>query len=93
MTSESSEENWIACNFSFQCPQRWDRLAATADTHVRHCSECSRDMHLVSTEEQFKSHAAEGHCVAVQRPKSQKLAVGESGTVVGQPRIPFGTKP
>ena len=53
--------------FVFQCPQLWTGLLATADWRVRHCQVCERDVHLCTTVEELQTHAAAGHCVAVDR--------------------------
>jgi len=61
-----NEEARISCDFSFQCPKRWERLSPTDHDGIRHCSECDRDVHLALTEEVFRQYASEGLCVAVR---------------------------
>ena len=60
-----NEKARISCRFRFKCPQVWDRLQPTDVEGVRHCPECRRDVHLASTEEDFRRHSNEGHCIAV----------------------------
>ncbi len=61
-----NEEVRISCDFSFQCPKRWERLSPTDHDGIRHCPECNRDVYLALTEEVFRQHASEGLCVAVR---------------------------
>lgn len=61
-----NDEARIACQFAFRCPQTWDRLAATDDPGIRHCSECNGDVHLALTQVDFRRYGEEGHCVAVR---------------------------
>jgi hypothetical protein len=58
-------EAHIACAFSFQCPQVWDRLQCTGDPLVRHCLICDKAVHLAITEEDFEKYRGKGICVAV----------------------------
>lgn len=60
-----NEEARIGCRFHFKCPQLWSRLQPTPAESVRHCPECDRDVYLALTEEDFRIHSDEGHCIAV----------------------------
>ena len=83
-----NDEVLISCEFSFKCPRSWDRLAATERDDIRYCSACERDVHLALTQEDFRRHAEEGHCLAVRvvRPESSKEA--EPTYIVGSLPLP-----
>ena len=85
-------EAHIACAFSFQCPQRWDRLTPTNQPTVRHCTTCDRDVQLALTEADFRRYQEQGACVAVPvipsdttRPAIMSYLVG------GTDPLPYGT--
>lgn len=52
--------------FKFLCGFGFDELDATKDPWIRHCAECARDVHLVTSPEQLTEAVAAGKCVAVQ---------------------------
>ena len=92
----SDEEAKITCEFRFKCPKVWHLLQPTQQEGIRHCPECDREVHLAPTEEEFRWHAAQGHCVAV--PVVGSMRPGECGQSqdirelwVGMPasRIPY----
>ena len=58
-------ETRIACTFSFQCPQTWDRLTPTPNPAIRHCTTCARNVQLALTETDFRHYQEQGACVAV----------------------------
>jgi hypothetical protein len=72
MSSENAQDPcWneaarIRCQFTFKCPQIWDRLTLTGKEGIRHCSACDRDVYLVVSEEDLQRHAEARHCVAVK---------------------------
>lgn len=80
-----NDEARIACQFSFRCPQTWERLALTKNPSIRDCSECERDVHLALTEEDFRRHGQEGHCVAVRVLTSAGWFVHGIGNVAVRP--------
>jgi hypothetical protein len=85
-------ETRIACAFSFQCPQTWDRLAPTNEATVRHCTTCDRDVQLALTEEDFRHYQEQGGCVAVPVILSDKTGPStESYIVGGTDPLPYGT--
>jgi hypothetical protein len=51
--------------FTFSCPRRWEALHPTADTSIRFCDACQRQVYYCSTLKQARSHAAAGDCVAI----------------------------
>ncbi len=77
----------ISCEFVFKCPRTWERLAPTEQANIRHCSECNRDVHLVLSEEDFRRHGKEGHCMAV---KVLVKGEDEPGLSVGMIDAPYG---
>ena len=74
----------IECTFRFKCPKVWHLLTPTAVDTVRHCGVCERDVFLVRSDDELRTHAAAGHCVAVpvlnatRRPEEpESLTLGE----------------
>jgi uncharacterized protein (TIGR02996 family) len=51
--------------FKFTCDMRWDEMTPTQDDSVRRCAQCDTDVHYCDTLTVARSHAAQGHCVAV----------------------------
>jgi uncharacterized protein (TIGR02996 family) len=51
--------------FEYRCPQRWDTLAPTEDSTVRHCPECREDVHYCETMGEALHLAEAGKCVAI----------------------------
>ena len=85
-----NEEAKIRCEFRFKCPKVWHLLQPTQQEDVRHCPECDRDVHLALTEEDFRRHADEGHCVAVRVlqanvPEEDRIEV----LMVGNAKAPY----
>jgi len=83
----------VKCEFKFKCPKVWDLLEPTQVDGVRHCPACDRDVHLAMTEEDLRTHASQGHCVAVPLQASSETAVGTVATqlVVGMADTPYGS--
>lgn len=68
--------------FRFECPKIWQNLDDTAQTGVKFCKTCERDVFLCSTDEETMRHAEQGHCVARARPHFSTLpmmVIGEIG--------------
>ena len=82
-----NSEEIISCEFVSQCPRTWEQFASTDHPNIRHCSSCDREVHLVTTEEDFRRHAGGGHCVAVRVLKGRE---DHAGSYVGQIRTPYG---
>lgn len=93
MTDENSEavawneEARISCAFAFKCPKTWNRLTPTANSGIRYCSECNREVHLALTEEDFRRHAEGKRCVAV---KVLTPDTAEPAYLVGSLATPYG---
>jgi type II secretion system (T2SS) protein E len=68
-----NEELQQRYRFKFQCPLRFDDLAATPSLSRRTCESCQRSVHLVETPEELAERAAAGDCVAIPR---DSLAAG-----------------
>lgn len=67
MNSEStSDKATIAnCHFKLQCDQPWEGMALTADSTVRHCLQCDKDVFHCTSLEEVAKHASLGHCIAI----------------------------
>jgi hypothetical protein len=59
------------------CPQRWDKLAATAHADVRHCDACRRDVHYCTTVERAHERVRQGHCVVVDVREASRYRRGD----------------
>jgi hypothetical protein len=83
----------VKCEFKFKCPKAWNLLQPTHVDGIRHCPACDRDVHLAVTEEDFRTHAIQGHCVAVPLQASAETAVGTDASqfVVGLAGTPYGS--
>lgn len=62
MTHEVRVRN---CQFAFKCPKKWDELTRTSFDRVRHCSNCSRDVFLCTTDAELAESIKLDRCVAV----------------------------
>ena len=64
------------CRFAFECTQRWGDLAKVyGHPGVRYCATCETPVHYCTTVEAFNQHAAQGHCVALGRPKAPRKRI------------------
>jgi hypothetical protein len=68
--------------FRFVCPMTWDSLALTEKDDVRHCDQCSRDVHFCVSDEETIAHAKAGHCIAREVPYNSELPA----VYVGMPK-------
>ena len=62
------------------CSQIWGILEKTNDLNVRHCLECSKDVHKVKNIEELEKLTSKGNCVAFFDDKKEIL--------VGKPEYP-----
>ncbi len=53
------------CEFKFKCPLLWENLTETEDGKIRFCGECKRKVYFCENDEELKSRAEAGECVAV----------------------------
>ncbi len=65
------------CEFSYQCPRAWERLATTDVEGERFCEACQRTVHLCEDDSTLNSHVAAGHCVAVEDKSRGEMLVGQ----------------
>jgi hypothetical protein len=52
------------CPLDYYCAKTWDELDRTENPNVAFCKECSSDVYMCDTVEEFDVKAAEGVCVA-----------------------------
>jgi len=71
----------LSCEFTFQCPRRWEHFALTDRIDVRHCAQCDRDVHLVISEQEYRRHAEAGHCVAAMSATRDGEVLGYVGQI------------
>jgi type IV pilus assembly protein PilB len=50
--------------FQFKCPNQWDALQETAESGVRLCGECHKQVYLCQSTQEAAEHARAGHCIA-----------------------------
>jgi uncharacterized protein (TIGR02996 family) len=51
--------------FEFRCPKRWDKLRRTADSTVRLCTACRKEVFYCDSILEARRHAEQGRCVAL----------------------------
>jgi uncharacterized protein (TIGR02996 family) len=51
--------------FEFRCPKRWDKLRRTADSTVRFCTACRKEVFYCDSILEAREHAERGQCVAL----------------------------
>lgn len=73
MSKESEKRTIIAssdlfsverCPLDYSCAKTWDELNKTDNPNVAFCTECSSEVYLCNTVEEFDVKALEGGCVA-----------------------------
>lgn len=52
------------CPLDYYCAKTWDELDKTEKPNVAFCKECSSEVYLCQTVEEFDIKAKEGECVA-----------------------------
>jgi len=82
-----NDEAKILCEFEVRCHKLWKLLDPTPIDDVRYCPECERDVHSVRTQEEYRQHAEQGHCVAVRlHPRGAAERDDCRGVMMGRPR-------
>jgi uncharacterized protein (TIGR02996 family) len=51
--------------FTFVCPQRWEKLQPTRKSTIRYCDSCHKNVYFSRSIEEARDHARSGRCVAV----------------------------
>ncbi len=51
--------------FKNPCPQQWYSLIDTSSSNIKFCSDCNKNVYLVSTEEEFVKRKNLEQCVAI----------------------------
>jgi uncharacterized protein (TIGR02996 family) len=72
---EGIDRDWLArldqapieacVQFSFACPQRWEKLTPTGNDRVRFCDSCQKQVYHCNTVLEGQRHARRGNCVAI----------------------------
>lgn len=52
------------CPLDYYCAKTWDELDKTEKSNVAFCRECSSDVYLCQTVEEFDVKSEEGGCIA-----------------------------
>lgn len=52
------------CPLDYYCAKTWDELQKTENPNVAFCNDCSSEVYLCQTVEEFDVKAEEGGCVA-----------------------------
>ena len=72
------------CPLAFQCNKRWSDLKKiVTEKDIRFCSDCQKPVYRIDQYTDYESHAAAGHCVALDFESTMLL-----GDIVG-PEIPI----
>lgn len=58
------DQQFMNCEFEFECPMNWFELTATNDAGVKYCDTCNNDVHLCLSQEDLDTHAEQRHCIA-----------------------------
>ncbi len=64
-----------SCPLAYRCPKRWEDLTSTDDPAVRFCPACSKDVHLVSSQDDLRRFKGTPSCIAI--PEGRTYRVGE----------------
>jgi hypothetical protein len=89
-----SENNLIVnCNFTFQCPQKWDELEPTKDSDRRFCTSCERTVYFVNSTEDYEKASAQGNCIASRTILPNNLERIGLGMPSAPPPPPQGSNP
>ena len=51
--------------WNYVCDRTWDALTPTVDSRLRFCESCQHNVHYCDSIDEARSHARQGHCVAV----------------------------
>jgi len=70
-------------SISMSSTSRLVMMPLAADPNTRHCGACSRDVHLVRTEAEFKPQADAGQCVAVRLSRNSTEPASGVTHIVG----------
>ena len=62
------------CRFEFECDQSWTDLETTDDAQVRHCGQCSKSVHLCTTDADIARAIRDNLCVAIPAPAPKRKA-------------------
>lgn len=52
------------CPWGYKCDKQWLDLNETANSNIRFCTDCQRDVHWVDNAEQLASAVADDLCVS-----------------------------
>jgi uncharacterized protein (TIGR02996 family) len=69
--------------FEFRCPKRWDKLRRTADSTVRCCTACRKQVFYCDSVLEARQHAERGQCVAIDPAVPRRDGDLEDSDVVG----------
>lgn len=73
--------------FSIRCDKRWETLAETRETTVKHCQQCDRNVFLAITPGELERIAQRGDCAAYLPEVISILNLDkEQVMMVGQPK-------
>jgi uncharacterized protein (TIGR02996 family) len=81
----SKKSSYPTFRFAFECPNRWADLTPTADSKVRFCGQCRKNVHRCESREEAEQHAVAGRCIAI----SSRVAL----TVLDQFPVPKPPEP
>lgn len=63
-TQNPKVQEFINCEFEYECPKDWFRLKPTNTSGIKHCTECDKDVHLCANKEELAIAIAQKHCIA-----------------------------
>lgn len=67
MTSPHTRIKIENCDFEFVCNKTWNELKVIAnEVGIRYCTDCNKDVHLITTKHDIEIAKVLGVCVAVQ---------------------------
>lgn len=81
MTQRTVRRCGEVIRWEYRCPRTWDALTATEDPTVRHCGQCSREVHFCADDASTIEHARAGHCIAREEPSAGELPAAVLGMV------------
>ena len=82
--NDANPDRRPSLNWNYVCDRMWEDLTPTADSRLRFSQSCQHNVHYCDNIDDARSHASQGHCVAVDlRVRRTVHDLAARSTVVG----------